>query len=249
MKRFLKPIYLPLAALAFGVITLLFRLWFLSLGVDDRGLLPVGSFPDVASWILVAISIAIFAIGTWPLKGGNKYSHNFPPSDVAGIATCLAGISFLITSFTELVVGADNISTISVILGFLAAASLFFLGYCRWKNCRPSMIFHSIVCLYLMIYLISHYRLWSSAPQLQTYGFELLAIVFVMLACYHRAAFDADCGNRRKYAFFSLAGLYFSIAALPGCDNYAFFIGCAIWLAATFCRLSHRRSASEEDQT
>lgn len=247
MKRFLKPIYLPLTALVFGILTLLFRLWFLAQGVDDRGLLPVGSFPDVMSWIIVALMMATLAVGTWNLKGRNKYGYNFPPSDIAGIAICLAGISFLITSVTELVVGADSISTISSILGLLAAAALFFLGYCRYKGRRPSMIFHSIVCFYLMLYLISHYRLWSSAPQLQGYAFELLAIVFVMLACYHRAAFDADCGNRRSYAFFSLAGLYFSIAALPGCDNYGFFIGCAIWMAATSCRLTPRRSAPEED--
>lgn len=247
MKRFLKPVYLPLAALTFGVITLLFRLWFLALGVDDRGLLPVGSIPDVLSWVMVALVMAILAAGTWNLKGANKYSYNFSPSDIAGIATALAGISFLITSVTELIVGADSISITSAILGFLAAASLCFLGYCRWKGRRPSMVFHGIVCLYLMLYLISHYRLWSSAPQLQSYGFELLAIVFVMLACYQRAAFDADRGNRRSYAFFSLAALYFSIATLPGCDNYGFFIGCAIWMAATPCRLTVRRSVPKED--
>lgn len=237
MKRFLQPAYLPFIALSGGGITLLLRLWLL-LSEDDRGLLPVGNFPDVLSWIMVAIMIVVFALGSFELKEGKKYSYNFPPSDVAGIGTLLAGIGFFVTSIQELSFGSDRITLVSSILGFFSAGALVFLAYCRTKGRRPSVIFQGIICLYLITHLVSYYRLWSAAPQLQSYGFELLAIVFLMLACYQRAAFDAGCGNRRSYAFFSLTAILFSIACLPGCRNWIFYLGGAIWMCATFCKLT-----------
>lgn len=245
MKRYLKTVYLPLAVLGCGVLTCLLRLWLLGLGEDDRGLLSLGSFPDVMSWILVAATIVLLTVGTWNLRGAAKYSYIFPPSLVAAIGMALAGVSFCITSLVDLSAGTDSIGTAGAILGFFAAGALGYLAYGRVKGIRLSVVFHGIVCLYLMLHLISHYRLWSSFPQLQSYAFELLAIVFVMLACYHRAAFDARRGNRRAYTFFTLAALFFCIATLPGCDNAAFFIGCAVWMFTTPCRLNLPASKEE----
>ena len=238
MKRYLKPAYLPVAVLGTGILACLFRLWLFAIGKDDRGLLSVGTFPDAMSWIVTALAIALIFLSTRNLRGGNKYGYNFPASVPAAIGMALAAVSFSISSVVDLSAGTDTIGTVSAFLGFLATASLLFLAYCRMQGKHLSVIFHGIVCFYLMLYLVSHYRLWSSAPQLQTYAFELLAIVFVMLACYQRAAFDAGRGSRQAYTLFSMAALYFCVATLPGCDNAAFFLGCAVWMYFTPCRLT-----------
>ena len=238
MKRYLKMAYLPLAVLACGVLTCLLRLWLFALGEDERGLLSVGSFPDVMSWIVVAATMVLLGVSTRQLHGGTKYSQNFHASMPAAIGMALAAVSFCITSVVDLTAGGDSVGTVSALLGFLAAAALLVLAYSRYRGAHLSVLFHGVVCLYLMLHLVSHYRLWSSYPQLQSYAFELLAFVFVMLACYQRAAFDAGKGNRRAYTFFTLAALFFCVAALPGCDNAAFFIGCAVWMYFTPCRLS-----------
>lgn len=238
MKRYLKMAYLPLAILGCGVLTCLLRLWLFALGEDERGLLSVGSFPDVMSWIMVAATMALLGVSTWQLRGAAKYSQNFHASMPAAMGLALAAVSFLITSVVDLTTGGDNLGTTGAVFGFLAAAALLALAYGRYKGVHLSILFHGVVCVYLMLYLVSHYRLWSSYPQLQSYAFELLAIVFVMLACYQRAAFDAGKGDRRAYTFFTLATLYFCVAALPGCDNAAFFLGCAAWMYFTPCRLS-----------
>lgn len=245
MKRYLKMAYLPLAILGCGVITCLLRLWLFALGEDERGLLAVGSFPDVMSWITVAATMALLGVSTLQLRGAAKYSQNFHTSMPAAMGLALAAVSFLITSVVDLTAGGDNLGTVSAVFGFLATAALLALAYGRYKGVHLSILFHGVVCMYLMLYLVSHYRLWSSYPQLQSYAFELLAIVFVMLACYQRAAFDAGKGDRRAYTFFTLATLYFCVAALPGCDNAAFFIGCAAWMYFTPCRLS--LSAKKEE--
>ena len=238
MKRFLKMTYLPLAVLGCGVLTCLLRFWLFSLGEDGGGFLAVGSFPDVMSWVLVAATMALLAVSTWKLQGNTKYNQNFHASIPAALGMVLAAASFCLTALLELTTGADSVGTASSLFGLLATAALVALAYGRSKGFRPNMLLHSIVCVYLMLYLVSHYRLWSSYPQLQSYAFELLAIVFVMLACYHRAAFDAAKGNRRAYTFFTLAALYFCIAALPGCKNVAFFLGAAAWMYFTPCKLT-----------
>lgn len=238
MKSYLKPAYLPWAVLLGGIITAAIRAWLFAMGEDDRGLLAAGSLPDWLSWICTAGMMALIAWGSWQLKGVTGYSDNFPPSPVAATGTALAGVAFLLTSVLELIAGTDIIGLVSSVLGALAAIMLFALAYCRATGLRLSVLFHSIVAVYLMFYLIYHYRLWHSYPQLQTYAFELLAIVFVMLACYHRAAFDANQGKRRAYTFFTLAALLLCVAALPGSENPFFFLGCAAWMLCTPCNLS-----------
>ena len=208
-----------------------------ALGSEDSGLLPLGTLPDLVSWLLIAVTMGLLFIGARPIEGGVKYSRKFRKALFATIAMGVAAVSFCITSLLELLSASDTVGYISALFGFLAAASLGYLAWGRLKDKQPNMIFHGIVCLYLMLHLVSHYRLWSSCPQLQSYAFELLAIVFVMLACYHRAAADAGQGVCRAHTFFSLASVYFCISALPGCDNAIFFLGCALWMFFTPCRL------------
>lgn len=240
MKRFLKLKFLPLAVLACGGLAALFRalLWISAIGDQSSNLLPAGTWPDVLCWIVVALTMALLAVATRNLRNDKKYSNNFSENPFAAIAMALAGVAYLLTSIIDFSSNADSVSTAATVLGFVAAAALLLLAYLRFKGLRPNMLLHSVVCLYLMLYLVSHYRLWSAAPQLQTYAFELLAIVFVMMASYHRAAFDMNQGNRRAYTFFTLAALFFCIATLPSCDNPAFFIGSGIWMLFTPCKLT-----------
>ena len=236
MRKYLKPAYLPHATLVCGVIAMLFRLRLLALGEDDWGLLPAGIFPDVMSWVVVALAMALLAVGTWQLREANKYSYNFPASIVGATGIALAAFAFFVDSLVKLIAGAAAMEFASAILGLLASVAMGFWAYYRWKGIRPSVLFHGAVCVFMMLTLVSNYQNWSALPQLQDYGFELLAIVFLMLATYQRAAFDVNCGNRRAYAFFSLGALFFSIAAIPGCNNPGFFIGCAAWMLATPCQ-------------
>lgn len=237
MKFRVKATHLPLIALFGGILAGLMRLWLFAKGVDERGLLPVGNFSDVMSWIITALTLALLGYGCWNLRGGNKYALNFPASLQAAVGMAVAAVGFCISSIADLAAEPDSIGSFSALLGFLAAVAMLILAYNRYKGKRLSVLFHGVICVYLMVFLISHYRLWSASPQLQTYAFELLAIVFTMLSGYQRAAFDAGSGERRHYTFFSFAALFFCLATLPGSDNIAFFLGCAAWMYCTPCRL------------
>lgn len=237
MNKFLKPAYLPFFTLAAGLITLILRLVLLSAGEDDMGLLPAGSFADIFSWFLAVMAMTVILLGTWNLREASKFSFNFPASVTGAVGALAGALGILVTSVSELFAGGDALQLIGSCLGMLAAPALILTALCRYQGKRPSVLFHGIVCLYLMLHLVSHYRLWSACPQIQSYGFELLSIVCLMLSCYHRATFDVGEGNRRCYAFCALAAVYFSIASLPGCDNPIFFVGCALWLLTNLCSL------------
>ena len=237
MNKYLKSTYMPLVALGAGVLTMILRFILLSTGEDDKGLLETGSFPDVLSWLISVAVMVVLALGTWNLREASKFSFNFPASPVGAVGILAAALGILVTSLSELFAWSDALNIVGSFLGLLAVPALVLVALCRYQGQRPSVLLHGVVCLYLMLHLVSHYRLWSSCPQIKSYGFELLSIVCLMLACYHRATFDAEAGNRRSYAFCALAAVYFSIATLPGCDSPLFFIGCALWMLTNLCNL------------
>ena len=247
MKRCLTPKYLPFAAVILGIAAAFLRLWLFSAGTDDRGLLPVGSAPDIISWIVVALAMVLLAVGTRKLGGMKEYEKNFSASAVSALGLVLTAVSLCIATIAETAAPADSIQTTAIVLGFVSVAALLLLAWCRFIGSKPTFLFHGIICVYMMVYLVSHYRLWSAFPQLQSYAFELLAIVFTMLASYQRAAFDGGLGNCRAYTFFSAGALFFAIATLPGSDNPLFFIGCAVWMFFTPCSPEPGEDVAEEE--
>ena len=248
MKNYFKHAFLPFLALGGGVLAMLMRFWLFGIGTDDRGLLPAATFPDVVSWILTAIVIVLLMFGTRNLREATKYRFNFPASIPSAIGTAAGALGILITCLAELLSGAARLGVFSAVLGLFAAAALGFIAYCRKDGKKPMFLFHSFICIYLMFHLISHYRIWSAYPQLQTYAFELLAIVFLMLACYQRAAFDAGRGNRRAYTFTTLAALFFCLAAIPGSDTAVFYLGCSAWMFTTLCNLKPLQISGKHEQ-
>ena len=248
LDRYLKPAYLPVAALAGGLLAMVMRLWLFGLGTDERGLLPAATFPDIFSWILAALMLALLFWCTRRLNEATKYSFNFRPSMPAAGGTLLGALGILITCLIELISGGERLGIFSSVMGLLAAAVLIFLAYCRWTGMKPMFLLHSFVCLWLMFHLVSHYRLWSAYPQLQTYAFELLAIIFLMLSCYQRAAFDAGNGKRKAYALFTYAAVFFCAAAIPGSATPVFYIGSALWMFATPCNLKPLAASKKHEQ-
>lgn len=236
MKRILKPQNLPRITLAAGGIGLLLRLWLLSLA-NSSGFLPVRHISEILLWLLTAAVIGFLLYATRNLTQAAKYRFNFPASLPGGIGAWLGALGIGGSSLVELLSGSDTLTVITGALGLISAAVLIFVGNCRRRGKHPSSVFHAAICVYMLVRLICQYRHWSSDPQLQDYCFQILAIVCLMMAAYHRATFCANFGKRRPYAFFNLAAVYFCCLALPGWENTAFFLGCGIWMFTDICSL------------
>ncbi len=247
MKKLLTPLWLPAAVLVAGEAGLMLRLWLLTAGVDDRGLIPNGHPAQSLLWILTALLLALLLVGTRRLLEGTKYSFNFPPSPLRALGCLLGSVSIGVSSALELQVYPDALSVLSCSLGFAAAASLLYIAWCRYAGKQPVVVFHGIAALYLMLRLVSQYRHWSADPQLLDYCFQLLSTVCLMLACYQRAAFDAGCGDRRAYVLFHLSSVFFCCLSLVDMSSILFYLGTGIWMLSDLCSLMPMPSQPREE--
>lgn len=229
MEKLLNTKNLPWALLAAGVLGFILALLFSTLG---------GTLLYVLLWILTAGSAALLVWGTRDLKQAPKYSFNFPASLWGAVGTAAAAAGILTASVGKLFSGTDTLTSLDAILGFCGAASLLFLSRCRLQGRHPSIVFHAVVCVYLMVDLVCVYRLRSSDPQVWQYCFSLLASVAVMLSCYYDAAFSANTGCRKKHAISHMAAVYLCLLSLPSAENPIFYLTMAVWMFTNLCNLT-----------
>ena len=237
MTKHLSPLHLPLFIPAAGILGIGLRIWLLTDGYDSKGLPIIGHPAGILTWILTAAVLALLVISCLPLVQAAKYSFNFPASAAGAAGSALAALGILIACMQSLSQSSDIVTLICLILGFVSVPALGYGAWCRLKGLTPPFLTHSIVCLFWMMRLVCQYRIWSPDPQLQNYSFQLLATVFLMLSSFHRAAFDADVGQRRMCAIFQLGAVYLCMIAIPGCADWPLYLCCGIWTALNLCSL------------
>lgn len=189
-------------------------------------------------WVLTVGFIGLLVWRTRALKQAPKYSFNFPPSLWGAVGTAAAAVGVLTASINKMFSATDALASLDVVLGFSSVAALVFLSVCRWKGNHPSAVFHAIICLYLMVDLVSVYRLRSSDPQVWEYCFSLLASVTLMLSCYYDAEFAANTGNRNKQALSHMAAVFLCLLSLPSAENPIFYLTMAVWMFTNLCNLT-----------
>ena len=228
---------LPWMILLAGILGAALRAWLFATGMDSKGLLSDRHAGHWLIWLLTVAALALLIFFTKDLKQAGKYSFNFPASLAGAIGAAAAAVGVLVTSMDGLFSAGDGLVRLDAIAGLLSACVLAFLGYCRWKGKHPSVLFHGMICLYLMLHMVCQYRQWSSEPQIQNYCFSLLATVSILLACYCSAAFAANAGKRQSHTLFHLAAVYFCLVSLPHCDTPLFYLTMGAWMFTDQCSL------------
>ncbi len=238
MNKLFKSTSLPWFTLIAGILGGALRAWLYATGVDSKGLLISGHPGQFLVWGLTGIVLLLLLLGTKDLLQAPKYRFNFPARTLSAVGAALAAVGILIASITQIGAPGDTFATADIILGLLSAAALGFLSHCRLKGKHPTVIFHAVICVYLMVHLICQYRLWSADPQIQNYAFSLLSSVCIMLSNFYSATFDANEGQRRPHAFFHLASVYFCIVSIPYCEDPLFYLSMALWMFTDICNLT-----------
>lgn len=230
MKINLKYNQLPLFSLLCGIVGGLLRFWYYATGIDESGLLVPVHFANILLSVLCVAAVGGILWFSWKFPGQGKYSGQFPASTWGGIGAFAAGAGLLITSMLELVRRETTLSVLVGFLGIAATGALLFTGLCRLRGLRPHWGFHSAICIYFVIRLISRYQTWSSDPQLADYCFQLLATVCAMLFSYHRAALDMKAARRRRLVILGLLGGFFSCLSVAASDASLLYAGLAVWM-------------------
>lgn len=237
MKKLFHPNYLPLFALVMGALCALVRLWLFT-STDSKGLLAADHPGHWLTWLITAAVAVCLFLGTRNLKEAPKFSFNFPANTVSAVGRWAAAAMTALFCLMQLLDGPDSLEAICAVAGIAAAACLGYLGWNRMQGKHPSLLFHAVICIYLMLRLVCQYRLWSSDPQIQNYCFSLLATVCLMLSNYYAGAFDADMGQRTHHTLTHLGAVYFCIAALPYSGDPLFYIAMTVWMITDLCDLT-----------
>lgn len=238
MNRSIKNSILPGVTLVCGSFGLLLLVWLFSTK-NSLGFIQRGHISQMLLFLLTGIFLLALFVITRTMRQANKYEFNFPASPVSAIGSMLAGLGIGMACGMELVaVGDDWLSLATAVAGLLAAVGLLWSAKCRWEGSVASVLCHGSICIWLMLRLLSLYRLWSAEPQLENYFFQLMATAFCMMASYQRAAFAQGLGNRAKYSLFALAGLYCCCLSLAEPESMLPYLSLGLWLATDLCDLT-----------
>lgn len=247
MKKVLKPMYLPYCALILGAFGFLCMYWLHATGVDQRALLDPLHPGAILTWLLTVVMLAAAILLTQPLTGKLRYDRIFPDSLIGAAGTAASAVGIAITAWAELNSKVDRIITLSGWAGLLSALCLMYLAWCRYTKIRPQFWARCVVLVYLMLHLLCRYRIWSSEPELLRFFFELAASVCFLLGTYQRLAIEIGAAQRRGYLRFTMPGVFFAMAALPGSSDRVFLVGMAAWAITDLCSLRVRRPRKRED--
>ena len=224
------------AALGAGLIGTALCSVSLSAGVDDRGLVPAGQPTFILTCVLMALVVGLLLFLLRKLRGELPYAELFPANMFSPIGNlaAMAGVAF--NAYRILTTATTPFAKLAAISGFLAALCLGAIAYFRYKQQRPSYIFHGVVTVHLLLFLIYRYQDWNTQPQLQLYFTQLMASVFLMLAFYQHTALDAGIGKRRDFTFFNLGAVCFCCMAAVSAD-WMFYAGLGLCCLASPCSL------------
>ena len=236
MKNPLKPKLIPVLTLSAGAVGILTRLWLLSTGIDQKGLLDTAHPANAMCFILTGVFLALLFACLYraPAK---PYRGLFPPSVPSAVGCWIAAAGIGFTLLTERAGTTDLLTVVSTALGILSVFALVILGLRRLQGIRPNAAYHALITLHLLLQLVCRYRSWSSETQPAMLFFRLMASIFLMLSTYYLATLDAGTGNLKFYLSTRNSALFFCMVAAQE-QSPVFYVSMALWIVLSGCNYS-----------
>lgn len=238
MKKIWNPNRLPTATAVLGAAGLILRRMLYAFGTDAKNLLVPHHPLAVALWVLTLAALVLIIAAVWKLDGSNRYVDNFSPSMPSAVGHILAAAGILLTVLLKDPMMPGLLGKIWKVLGFLSAPCLVLAGYARMQGKRPFFLLHMVVCLFLVLHIVDHYRVWSGNPQLLDYVFALFGTMALMFFGFYTAAFDVGSGRRRMHLGMGLAAVYLCFVSLLDSGYFFLYLGGIIWVLTGLCTLN-----------
>ena len=231
MKELKKKSLLLPAVMGLGAAAYCLRRALYTTAVDEKGLLIANHPLTFALWAVVFSGGLLIAGAVWKGGGSDRYEDNFGPSQAGALGHFLMAGTVLVMALRSDFPLPGPIGQVWRVLGFLTAPAMVWGGICRKTGRKPFFGIHAALCLFLLLYLVSRYQLWSGNPQLQDYVFELLAAVTLTLFAYQHAAFAVDMGSQRMLTAMGLLTVLLCGGALYGAEMPGLYLCGAVWAA------------------
>ena len=238
MKKNQLPLLAPVIGVFGALMYLCLQLWMLRSAVDARGLLITSHPTAVVSVLLPALALVGLFLCLRPLTGNGFYEDLQPASPLAAVGCFAAALATAPEAIKLFTAGqGDLLQTVGTVLGALAVLAMIIAGILRLLGKRPPAPLHGSLCLYLLVFLVNSYREWNTETQILRFFAPLLALAFLALTAYHRAALDGNSGNRRSFTFFQCGAMLFCGGAAAISHSF-FFLLLALWAATAVCNLT-----------
>ena len=219
--------YLAVLASGMGLAAMVLRRMLYHSAVDAAGLLVRRHPLEIVLWILTLTLVVLVLLGLRGTRNVRGYSRNYPAPRISAAGSGVMALGLALTAVTGRASG--TMGSLDFLLGLAAAAAMGAVTVCRVRQAKPYFLYHGLVCLFFAFHLIGRYRAWCGDPQLQDYVFSLFACVALMLFCYHQAALDGGCGQRRQQLTTGLLAVFFCLTALSRTENPILYFSGAIW--------------------
>ena len=237
MKKNQLPLLAPVIGVFGALIALCLQLWMLRSAVDARGLIISTHPASVLSVLVPALALLGIFLCVRPLTGNGFYEDLQSASPLAAIGCFAAAAAVGLEVAKQLQGPRDILMTVGIVLGVIAVLSMLITAVLRLRGKRPTALLHGSLCLYLLVFLVNAYREWNTQTQALRFLAPLLALAFLVLATYYRAALDGDIGDRRSFTFFQCAATVFCGGA-AAVSHSSFFLLMALWAATALCNLT-----------
>lgn len=238
MKTLLKPTKLPQFAAAMGVLALVLRTLLYLVATDEKGLLLTNHPLELALGVLSAATLTVIVLTVRQLDGSPEHSDNFSAGKGAAFGNLVAAFGFAVAVTTGQPVLSGYLATAWQVLGWLSPVCLGAAAIARGRGKQPFFVLRLVPCLFLVMHIVHHYRLWSGNPQFQDYGIALLAAMSMMFFAFYTAAFDAGVGRRRMQLTMGLTAVYLLLMELAHTDSFWLYLGGVVWAMTDLCSLT-----------
>lgn len=206
----MKQHHVLFAAEAAGVAGFILRFTLYARFVDGKGLL----MPTALSWILWLLTAAWIAAAAVIAFRAKLTLPAMPSGMREGAPNAFAlGILLSVTALAPKG-GIAVLRPVLLILGIAAAAGLLISSLRSRQGQQGSFLVHALPVVFMALYMISRYRVWSARPQIMDHAFDMLACVSILLSLYWRCAREGGLGNRRRQTFYSLCAAFLCITAM-----------------------------------
>lgn len=216
MKRTTFWIFPPVL----GVFAMACRWLLFARHTDGRGLLVPGSLPEILLAVLSALAVIVVFFAAEPALSRGSFS---------GLANLLLALGMLLPQ--------SRSSGVAILLWqlfrlgtYLSAAALLILGISRIRGKRPFFGLNAAVCIGFLLRLVASYQMWSRIPQMQSYLFPLLAVIFLAAFSYQQCAREVSMGSPLWRLRFGLLGTFACLTASVGTSFQPFYLCAGLWL-------------------
>lgn len=236
MNNLLNSKYSPFLTLILGGIGAGLRGLLYALTTDGKNLISVGHPLEIGLWAVTAAAAILITVLILPLRNAENNPNRFRPSLPAALGSAAAALGIGLSVLSDGSIGG-TLGLIRTVLGIAAALSLLAVALCRFRGKMPFFGFHTVVCVFFAVQLVSCYRGWSSNPQLMDYVFSLLACVGLMLFAFYHGCLETGMGKLRLLPATGLLSAYCCMVALSGAEHWLLYLGGGIWTLTNLCHL------------